>query len=634
MTLLRNPLASVLLGVMLGVSLYPCARTYAQASPATRSVTSVANKDDNLPADLAGDTRLDRRISLHEIGIPLSALLLKVNDAEVSLSADRNCDALKLHLNLLNRPLRHFMNSLAELIPGSWYKMPDGKGYVLRMSQSATIRRQRWWNLFLEERQRLWEILPERALQTMQLRPEIKGEITSADGNHEGFKQQLLAGPTFFNLLPAWQQKIAHSVNQTPYYQERGLILSTGMNEGAVIVPFTDLPEQAQKPLAARLHVYSPQTDPADSNYVLFENVGSGISADVVNSSGDVLTTGFSMDVKWDAERPAFNLDHEGLPKRVKQLGRNAPSVWKELAAYQESRVWPNALPAKSHLSYENRAEVLEWLADTAHLEFVADYYSLIWGTRHSILSAQMSLPLQEELNKLAGELDLSWKRVGDVCLFRNNRWYRDDGLEVPAPLLRRWLSQNVREWAKQSASTSPVSKAEQTAQNRRLLDWQAEVVSTLTPWQIFNGLAFVTLPPDKREQYAWGLDMRHVSPDAAEAHIPYAPFKRQVQNLIFRYRLMLLYASLSAEQRTALLAGNLDFHALTGEQEQQAIYLQPLLQIRLSRRERPILLGLRQRQPSFLLSMLDDADLHLVITAPTMQPPALNSGLPGQQAP
>ncbi len=626
MALLRNPLAYLLLGLNFGCCLCLCNPAHAQKAPASHSITSMNGKDDTRPADLAADTRLDRQISLHEIGIPLNSLLIKVNHDDLALAADRNCDTLKLHLNLLNRPVRQLMNSLAQLVPGAWYHAPDGKGYILRMSQSAVSRRQRWWNLFLGERQRLWEEIPRRALQTMQARPEIKGEVTSADGNHEGFKQQLLAGPTFFNLLSApLQEKIAYSLNQTPYYQERGHIWQNGMDEGAVIVPLNALPPQAQEQLSARLRLYNSQTDTLDNSYVLFENVGSIISADVVNLNGDLLPAGFHIDVNFDAEKPAFRIDHEALPRRVKQMGRNAPSVWKELAAYQESRVWPNDLPSKTHLSYQNRAEALEWLADLAHLEFVADYYSLMGGTHPTTMPAQLRMGLKEELNLCAAELDLSWKQSGDIYLCRDNRWYRDDGLEVPAPLLRRWLVQNVREWAKASASKSPVSPEAKAALTRSMLDWQAEVVSTLTPWQIFNGLAYVTLPPENREQYAWGMDIRHIPSDAPQARTPYAPFRQQIEILVLHYRLMLFYASLNADQRTTLLKGELNFNTLTGDQEQQTLYLQPLLHVYKDRHERQMLLGLRPRKTA--IGIVDSSDLHLAITTPITQKPATTTG-------
>lgn len=99
MALLRNPLAYLLLGLNFGCCLCLCNPAHAQKAPASHSITSMNGKDDTRPADLAADTRLDRQISLHEIGIPLNSLLIKVNHDDLALAADRNCDTLKLHLN-------------------------------------------------------------------------------------------------------------------------------------------------------------------------------------------------------------------------------------------------------------------------------------------------------------------------------------------------------------------------------------------------------------------------------------------------------------------------------------------------------------------------------------------------------
>ncbi len=621
MASIKHLFTPVLSGLLLGIYVYLSSPSRAQTTLKSSKAPTAAHLEQNRPADLTSDTRLDSQISVHEIGTPLDEMLKKVSPVNAPLFADRSCAALKLQVSLLNRPVRLLMQSLAQLVPGEWYPAPGGKGYVLRMSQVAARRRQHWWDLFLGERQRLWDEAPDRVVQAMQARPEIKGEVHSADGNDEGLKQMILAAPTFFNMLPpSLQGSIAHRLNQTPLFQTNGMYLSTGMEEGGSVVPLTALPEQAQKQLSARLQAYNLNNVTLVDTYILFENVGRYVSADVLNANGDTLTAGFSLDVKSFDESPVFPLEQYGLPSQVKKMGRNAPAVWKELSAYQESRFWPNDLPAKTYPNPRNRAKILEWLADLGHVEFVSDYYSLRGLSQSTQLPDNLSLPLTEELNKCAVEQDLSWKQQGGVYLFRSNRWYRDDGLEVPAPLLRRWLTQNVLKWAKvkSTLSFSPwtregkrmskeqMEKAEADMDASRptpealatiahdMLDWQAEVVSTLTPWQLFNGLVYTTIPPDKREQYAWGGETARFPADFAPARLPYTPFSGFVNEMVKRHGLLLFYASLNVEQRTALLAGGLDVSTLTASQAQQAIYVHPILQIAVSRRDQPILLGIK----------------------------------------
>lgn len=104
--------------------------------------------------------------------------------------------------------------------------------------------------------------------------------------------------------------------------------------------------------------------------------------------------------------------------------------------------------------------------------------------------------PLATELDGMASKRDVSWRKDADgVVLIRNNRWYRDDDLEVPQPLLRRWfatLLQSRRQYmaTQEAVPVVPQSPEERAAAVRQMWDWTTEVFSTLTPWQMRNGLA------------------------------------------------------------------------------------------------------------------------------------------------
>ncbi len=79
----------------------------------------------------------------------------------------------------------------------------------------------------------------------------------------------------------------------------------------------------------------------------------------------------------------------------------------------------------------------------------------------------------------------ISWKKQDDdIYLFRDNRWYRDDYLEVPASLLRKWLPSNPPAGSGKNKNSLQFvgTTAEQEAAQ---LNWKAECVSTLTPWHL-----------------------------------------------------------------------------------------------------------------------------------------------------
>lgn len=601
----------------------------AQSTQKTAQIGKVTTSDTDKPADLSADSRLDLHVTLHEIGIPIRSLLAKVSTPNVPLDADRDCRELEIHINIHNRTMRSVMVAIADLVPGTWFPSEAGKGYTLVMTRAAVRRRKRWWELYLGERQRVLDKMAEYALQAMGATPEIKGEVTAGNGDHEAFRGALLEGSTFFHNLPAsLQGAIAHSLNSTPLYQDSGLMFLNGMDEGGLIVPLSDLPEQAQQGFANQLAARKAVEEPGSTRYVLFENVGSTISADAISSNGTLLPASFSMEIPISSVLPAFDIDQRGLLSRVLKMGNEAPPAWRELAVYQASRVWTNDFPAGVFRVAINRAQYLEWLASTVNMEFIADYYSIVGGSRQSVFPTGISVPLKTELDRRAVELDMSWKQQDGLYLFRNNRWYRDDGLEVPADLIKKWLERDVVTWGDKTPSDGAANaKVREAARMRRMLDWQAEVVTMLSPWQIFNGLKYATVPPEKREQYAWGSDRAiRQNPDNQSGdnkkpatNPPYAPFKRQVTTLISQYRLIQLFATLDKARRTELMEGRLNFNSLSPDQQSAAVYLNPWLRICLSQHIDPIFLGLRRRMPS--LAGLDAPDLQLYIVRYSSEP-------------
>ena len=129
-------------------------------------------------------------------------------------------------------------------------------------------------------------------------------------------------------------------------------------------------------------------------------------------------------------------------------------------------------------------------------MEYVCDYYS---HGGYTMPEDQKKLPVKRplatEMDEMAAKRDVSWKKDEDgITLIRNNRWYRDDNLEVPQPLLRRWFNALLQARRQETAAQAavpvvPQSPQERAAALKQNCDWAVEVYSTLTPWQIRNGL-------------------------------------------------------------------------------------------------------------------------------------------------
>ena len=347
--------------------------------------------------------------------------------------------------------------------------------------------------------------------------------------------------------------------------------------------------------------------------YFLFQNYGGSVSAKPYNCPPSVGSE-VSLDAPFWASHlnmlPVF-LNHSMLVEAVRRKELVPPEEWRTLIAYQTGRIWPNTLtklpPEDGRYSSAtppliSRAAQTDWLGAQGHMEYVCDYYS---KDGYSMPEEQKKLPVKRplaaELDEMAAKRDISWTNDADgITLIRNNRWYRDDALEVPEPLLRRWfgdvLETRKQEAARKKAGTeaAPQTPEEREAMLKRNWDWAAEVFSTLTPWQVYNGLAL--FQPEERDLAAQNIastaDLYGKSHPYMPSYIAMFPGYGSVMkpetrrppfydaiNVFKQFpHTVQLYGTLDDTGRTALLEGRLPATALSAAQLAQASSLQPFL--------------------------------------------------------
>jgi hypothetical protein len=325
-------------------------------------------------------------------------------------------------------------------------------------------------------------------------------------------------------------------------------------------------------------------------------NTGFNLSATFVDAAGERVGGGH-IEVPDGPPINALDLDQRGFADEVKQLGRSAPPEWKALAAFQNSTVWKNDPAADfqwdGRTTRARRADVLSWLTHRANIEFVADYYSRpfkFWTEKDK--ASPLTRSLKAELDYRAADQDMSWKRQeSDVYLFRDNRWYRDDELEVPNDLLRNWL----RRWA--DLNRAQPAPADRTAPMsamfaRRVLDLWSDIFSKLTLYQLNNGLKFAVAgqegeaPLDVRAEYI-------PASGAASALSLQLPFGNLTDLIMEDRNVLRFYGGLNEDQKTLLLGGRLPYAELSDADQRGAAYLQPLLPYALRQTQEPVLLGL-----------------------------------------
>ncbi len=559
---------------------------------------------------LAEDPRLERTVTVDDIGIPLEELLQKVGSKELELACSRQCAQQKLQVRLKARPLRRLMEGLAELVPGEWKTLENKSGYRFEMDEEAIRLRERWWKLFLSERDRAIAGMEQRVLQAMRSEPfRRKPGDPNPEGSDLRIEEQRASEHEFFRALPAdLQGRIAADLYTTLFYMR--MAGTTGNEEGGLSVPLRELPSDCQERVKKSLTgTYNDSATLDFANATLrFLNAGFSVRSSVGFPDGRH-SGAFMMHTASLTDLLMPMLDQSGMPRAVEWLGKQASEGWKRLAECQKSRVWPNDTSAKTRPVFKeaSRSACLDWLGRVGNIEYIADYYSNggrpLWDQERD---RRIDRPVVDELNTQAAQHDMSWKRNTDgVYLSRNNRWYRDDRLEVPAPLLRRWLNERER-WDRGPSPTviKSMQPAELARELRSQMDWEAEVATTLTPWQIGSGLWLFT-PYDCSVEQAKHME---VDPSRVVTVPPgmrvlddsvVFPFKLGAGRIMQQLKTDLFYAGLNTRSRSALVEGRLPFAALSPEQRRQALYLCPDVAARSQAGgEGSVLLGLKPRYP------------------------------------
>ena len=525
----------------------------------------------NVKPEIASDQRLERTISRDQTGVALEDLLRSLSAETLLFSCAKECASLKLQLHLQNRSLLEIMNALAELVPGSWQVREDGKGYILNMHPQSVQYRRRWWDLFLEARRQAQEPIIQALIAAMHGSPKPTPEGEKPQDDDPAFVTEADRYRFFNSLPPDLIQTIAQSIDDTASYSNEGLVSID--DEGSLLKSVSDLPQEAQ----AILRKYN--TNLPEDSYVRFTNDGRGVEADFIDAQGEYIVSTMVIAPQNAAVTNIIGLNQSGLDRLAQsnQL-KNAPLSWRHLADYQAKTFWKNALPEQKvprRIPPPRRADVLRDIAASAQIDFIADYYSQPGvPSPPKTMPQPLERPLEEELNLRAAEYDMSWKKQGNLYLFRDNRWYRDDLLEVPSSLARQWLSQWEKEQVRLKGADIPES-----VRTKEDLERKSALVSKLTRWQLTNGLRW--LARDEGRDITREGDHPEAEGQTAPVSVfDFYPFYQLASQANREYHLLRFYASLPPEAQVALCEQRLPLASLTVAQRQQALWLSPILRI------------------------------------------------------
>lgn len=564
--------------------------------PASSYADELPKQLPNLHSISQTDKRLLKPVSMEVVGISLKDLLTKLSSEELKLEGSRECGNERFQLRIVERPLYQVLDFIAEMVPGSWLKVSEGKkpdSYYLKMNPSAIRKRNTWWDIFTESRKKSLDLSRDALLSKMRSKPNSYLPGNNFSGSLDAAKE-LEETEAFYYALPGkLQEKLANLV----YLNDPAELIKGNTRHTAALVKISELPEGVQDKLRSK------NPDLAGRNAILlFSVTPNAVSLSYIHSKGHVLSAGYGLSAV--SVSSMFNQIDGDIYKYLKQTQTGSKShlddTQKVLSDFANTVFWKNdpPKPLRSGSSpIYHWSHILSVLAKDPKFEYISDHYYKpdlpLTDKERRLIEAS---PLEDELNFQAKQQGMSWKKEKDIYLFRQNKWFRDYARQVPEQLIQTWNAAVSKENLRLSDTKNPLTTVDYA---RMYMEWGAEISSKLSPWAIDYGLCnyvnpkFLTLPTSN------------------SIHKDWKPFAHYAAFTLENYHLLRFYSMLSAQQRQELFEGKLVFGALTKELQERAFQLLPEM-VEQSKQEsiESVRLTLQFQQLNFHLRLITDFNI------------------------
>ena len=204
---------------------------------------------------LREDNRLQLKFSLTLTAISLEDLLKKVSTKQIHLISSKRSSQQKFQLNIKDRPLFVFMESLAQILQGEWSFDKKRNAYFLDYTSIIARQRETWWELFLAQRDAAIAEQKQHILRQMRKPPYYPKET---DKLPQGITVENIASASreqefYYVLPPSLQEKIANSMILYGFYRTGATYLGNFPQEGVVTTRLSTLPIKAQEILKSRI---------------------------------------------------------------------------------------------------------------------------------------------------------------------------------------------------------------------------------------------------------------------------------------------------------------------------------------------------------------------------------------------
>ncbi len=467
------------------------------------------------------DEALQKRISIDSKCISLTALCDRIyEDTGVRLTTDTAHRNQKVQIFLKDRALVEVMTSLSELYGGKWIK--KNNSFQFESDPEVLRKKVSWWYAFEVERKKVLGDVPRQLKNAMNNRKPDWKILQGASGTDLVMTENGLHQMQFcYDLPPAIQDSICESISDNYSYARHKFALPI-IAEGGAVWSLSSLSELSTTSLLHLLRQTNPDVSRSQIKNFFIKNGASSLFVNVTvtglgSDAKQVATgsTGLSLQYPNRQNTSVLGLDHGDL-KQTLAAREQKPSLYQQrLINFQEQSFWTNnltksdksigpknnftgAMIAKrdGSLSLSTadimRDSVLPRLPDmlgklTPKVEFIADYYSIPYRPLTTQeWDAKVKDNVEEDLNDLAKEYDCSWKRQSEnLFLIRNNRWYREDNLEVPLQ-----IADELETLSQQAKRVSFPN--EESAEMYRILEMASVASARLSKWQIASGLYYL----------------------------------------------------------------------------------------------------------------------------------------------
>lgn len=465
------------------------------------------------------DPHTSKPVTINACPTTVEQLLQSISPSGCPLTCKSDLKSQELHVVLHNRPLHDVMGALAHLLDGNWLYNSKTRGYLFYVRRRSVQYAKTWWDLLMSERsndalenyRNTLHVLNHPVVDVSSssfTTGENNADLTPEELEQIKIQAYMQKNQTKFmtDLPDTIKLKVAHCDYGFDLYSMANVDVSTSyyIGRGELVIPFSAFSGYDKRYLRIVLNNFKGKYQPPASEEpeFVFYHTQDSLSVEYLLTNGDRIP----VCMNYSVPDSAFTLlNQKYLPRDIKIFqahGTPFSDNMLALAKYARSTVWPSnpqRTPADTEPTNSDtvqpvedsiapdRADLLQRIAQQGNADIVADYdWQRCRPLTESELTAPLEKPVIDELNICSQKTDSSWYKChSGIIVDRDNRWYRDDKLNVPHSLLRKFYGQL------QIIETLNGDKRREAE-----LKLDSSVWSVLSGYQLVNGFQWAAMHP------------------------------------------------------------------------------------------------------------------------------------------